>query len=177
MSYRFLQLPLLLGILFHPPYSNANYKPIQQEKSQSSKLQADTILVEKQKHKMTLFHKNRPIKTYNIALGFSPEGHKEQEGDGKTPEGIYYIIGKNPQSRFHLSLKLSYPSTSDKQNAKINGINPGSDIMIHGVGSRFPNQKRHALSDWTLGCIAVTNDEIEEIFRYAGVGTKVEILP
>ncbi|MBN9286836.1 MAG: L,D-transpeptidase family protein [Gammaproteobacteria bacterium] len=176
MARRFMQFSLLIGTIFNLSSVFAHYQPIQS--SPHKKLQVDTILVEKQKHKMTLYHNNRPIKTYNIALGFNPEGHKEQEGDGKTPEGVYYITGKNPQSRFHLSLKLSYPSINDQNKAQRKGINPGSNIMIHGLGPRFHSKgKWHALKDWTLGCIAVTNDEIEEIFHYADVGTKVEILP
>jgi murein L,D-transpeptidase YafK len=138
----------------------------------------DAILVEKQKHQMTVFHKNIPLKTYQIALGFSPEGHKTQKGDGKTPEGVYYIVGKNPQSKFHLSLKLSYPSPQDQTKAQKLGVHPGDDIMIHGLSPRFQGKDQlHALKDWTLGCIAVTNEEIEEIFHYATVGTKVEIVP
>jgi murein L,D-transpeptidase YafK len=138
----------------------------------------DTIKVEKQKHLMTVFHENKPVKSYRIALGFSPIGHKVHEGDGKTPEGVYYIVGKNAQSRFHLSLKLSYPSLSDLKYAQELGLNPGGNIMIHGLAPHLSaKDKWHAMKDWTLGCIAVTNHEIEEIFNFADVGTKVEILP
>ncbi len=137
----------------------------------------DTIVVEKKKHTMTVFHQNEPIRKYRVALGFSPEGHKEREGDGKTPEGTYYIIAKNPQSRFHLSLKLSYPSEEDQHSAEQKGVHPGGEIMIHGLGPQKSKGKWHVMRDWTLGCIAVTNEEIEELFRYATVGTKVQILP
>ncbi len=146
--------------------------------SQASIREIDYILVEKQKHKMTVFSKEKKVKTYPIALGFSPHGHKIREGDGKTPEGVYYITHKNHNSIFHLSLKLSYPSPYDLHSAKSKGLNPGSDIMIHGLGRNFKSRgKWHVMKDWTLGCIAVTNDEIEEIFRTAQIGTKVEILP
>jgi murein L,D-transpeptidase YafK len=146
--------------------------------SKEPKSRIDTIRVEKHKHIMTVLNNNKVIKSYRIALGFDPIGHKIKEGDGKTPEGTYYIVYKNPASQFHLSLKLSYPSPQDRKVAKSLGTNPGGNIMIHGVGSRFQaNSKWHAMRDWTLGCIAVTNEEIEEIFRYADVGTKVEILP
>jgi murein L,D-transpeptidase YafK len=140
--------------------------------------QIDKILVEKHKHLMTVFHKDKAIKTYRIALGFSPHGHKIKEGDGKTPEGTYYIVGKNPQSHFHLSLKLSYPSVEDQKKAKFKGINPGGNIMIHGLSQNLQSKgKWHAMKDWTLGCIAVTNDEIEELFNLAEVGTEVVIIP
>ncbi|MBS0290670.1 MAG: L,D-transpeptidase family protein [Proteobacteria bacterium] len=140
--------------------------------------QIDTILVEKQKHLMTVFHKNKPVKTYKIALGFSPYGHKTQEGDGKTPEGTYFVVSKNPNSKFHLSLKLSYPSTQDQLAAKSNGINPGGNIMIHGLAPHLNTKgKWHIMKDWTLGCIAITNDEIEELFKLATIGTKVVITP
>lgn len=140
--------------------------------------QIDTILVEKQKHTLTVFHKDQPVKKYKIALGFSPKGHKLKEGDGRTPEGTYFITGKNPQSQFHLSLKLSYPSIEDQKKAKSKGLNPGGNIMIHGLAPHLQSKgKWHAMKDWTLGCIAVTNDEIEELFNLAEVGTKVVILP
>jgi len=138
----------------------------------------DSILVEKQKRILTLYHQDKVIKSYRIALGFSPEGHKTQQGDGKTPEGTYFIVGKNPFSKFHLSLKLSYPSQEDQILAQKVGVNPGGDIMIHGLGAHVKAKgKWHVMRDWTLGCIALTDEEIEEIFNLADVGTKVQILP
>lgn len=144
----------------------------------NSKTKIDLILIEKQQRRMTVFYNNQKPKTYRIALGFSPMGTKVEEGDGKTPEGTYDITFKNPQSRFHRSLKLSYPSKDDWQRANQKGVHPGSDIMIHGVSERFHRIGRwHAMKDWTLGCIAVTNDEIDEIYQLADVGTKVKISP
>lgn len=137
----------------------------------------DTIIIEKSKHLMTLLHQNEPVKSYRIALGFSPFGHKEKEGDGRTPEGTYYITAKNPKSMFHLSLKISYPSEQDQQSAKAKGVNPGGNIMIHGLGPQKAKGKWHIMRDWTQGCIAVTNEEIEELFHYATLGTAVHILP
>lgn len=138
----------------------------------------DLIHIEKQKRRMTVFFDNKKSKSYRIALGFSPLGPKEIEGDGKTPEGIYTITYKNPQSQFHRSLKLSYPAPQDWQRANRLGRNPGSNIMIHGLGERFNRAgKWHVLKDWTLGCIAVTNEEMDEIYRLADVGTKVKISP
>lgn len=142
---------------------------------------ADRILVEKSLRKMHLFSDGKRIKTYRIALGFSPTGHKQMEGDGKTPEGRYTIESKNSQSAFHLSLKVSYPSNADIARSRSLGVSPGGDIMIHG----FPNDpikfdrvfEVHPLIDWTRGCIAVTNEEIEEIFELVQVGTLIEIKP
>lgn len=144
----------------------------------NSQTKIDLILIEKQQRRMTVFYNNKKPKTYRIALGFSPVGTKVEEGDGKTPEGNYAITYKNPQSRFHRSLKISYPSSNDWQRANQKGVHPGSNIMIHGLSERFHRVgKWHALKDWTLGCIAVTNEEIDEIYQLADVGTKVKISP
>lgn len=138
----------------------------------------DKIVVEKAKRRMTVYHQDIPLRTYRIALGFSPTGHKEQEGDGKTPEGNYLINSKNPHSKFHLSLKISYPSQDDKKAAKAKGVNPGGEIMIHGLGKYLgPLGTKHTLRDWTLGCIAITNEEMEELFPYVDTGTKIEVNP
>ncbi len=139
---------------------------------------ADRILVEKASRSMTLFRKGQVLKTYIIALGTEPVGHKEKEGDGRTPEGIYRISGRNPQSKFHLSLRVSYPSEADRESARKRGLAPGGDIMIHGL----PNGSgalgaAHRLRDWTIGCIAVTNEEIQEIWNSVADGTEIEIRP
>ncbi len=179
MRQLYIYLPLLVGLLLNSPMALSYQKAHPSTSSKSLKqAQIDTILVEKHKRIMTVLHKDKAIKTYKIALGFSPEGHKVKEGDGKTPEGTYFIVGKNPQSKFHLSLKLSYPSVEQQKSAKTKGVNPGGDIMIHGLAPHLEKKgKWHAMRDWTLGCIAVTNDEIDEIFRIAEVGTKVVIFP
>ena len=138
----------------------------------------DYILVEKQKHKMTVYSQNIPLKTYDISLGFNPLGHKEKKGDGKTPEGIYKIINKNPKNGYHLSLRVSYPNEKDKKNAAKKGLSPGGDIMVHGIKNGFGwIKKLHTYKDWTLGCIAVTNSEIEEIYPSVVIGAKIEIVP
>lgn len=138
----------------------------------------DRIVVEKSKHLMTVYHNNVALKQYAVALGFAPTGHKEQQGDGKTPEGSYTIIYKNPNSMFHLSLKVSYPSIQDQKNAAALGVSPGGEIMIHGLAKDFAwLGKLHARRDWTLGCIAVANGEIEEIYPHVKVGTPIIILP
>lgn len=138
----------------------------------------DFILIEKGKRRLSAYHQGQLIKTYTVALGFLPQGHKEREGDGKTPEGVYTISSKNPKSQFHLALKISYPNKSDTINAQKQGYSPGGNILIHGVNKHFSwLGKLHAIKDWTLGCIAVTNEEIEEIYASTPVGTKVEIKP
>lgn len=138
----------------------------------------DYILVEKAKHTLSLYHQDNLLKTYNIALGREPRGHKEKEGDFRTPEGIYSISKKNPKSRYHRSLKISYPNKQDLANANKKGHHPGGDIMIHGFEPHFWwVSPKHKLQDLTRGCIAVTNSEIEEIFSKTPVGTKVEIRP
>ncbi len=175
----YFRLPLLIGLMLTSTWAHC-YQNIHPGKNPKSLRQAqiDTILVEKHKRVMTVFHKDKAIKSYRIALGFSPFGNKVKEGDGKTPEGTYFIVGKNTQSQFHLSLKISYPSVEQQKNAKTSGVNPGGNIMIHGLAPHLEGKgKWHTMRDWTLGCIAVTNDEIEEIFKVADIGTKVVILP
>ena len=113
------------------------------------------------------------LKAYRIRLGFSPRGQKEKEGDGKTPEGKYYITHKNPNSKFYLSLGINFPNQSDKKRALKRGLSPGSDIFIHGIGKK--SVILHYLFDWTEGCIAVTNKEIEEIYRLVEPGTVIYI--
>ncbi len=139
--------------------------------------QATKILVKKKERQLFLLKGTEVLKTYNIALGFTPKGHKEKQGDGKTPEGTYLVDYKIEKSTSHLSLHLSYPNARDKQRAKANKVSPGGDICIHGL---YPTLKNlgaaHIQYDWTHGCIAVTNAEIEEIWQHVRTGTTVEIL-
>ncbi|MGD8844823.1 MAG: L,D-transpeptidase family protein [Desulfobacteraceae bacterium] len=138
----------------------------------------DKVLVEKKKRRLTLVSKGEAIKTYKIALGGNPIGPKERQGDYKTPEGIYTILSRNRHSDYHISLRISYPNKKDKQRAKKLGVSPGGDIMIHGIknGHAWVGSF-HAGIDWTKGCIAVTNQEMEEIVRLVPIGTTVEIRP
>jgi murein L,D-transpeptidase YafK len=139
---------------------------------------ADRILIEKKERRLTLLSKGEALKTYKIALGKNPNGPKERKGDGKTPEGIYVIDSRNKTSRYHLSLHISYPNGKDKKRAKELGVSPGGDIMIHGIKNDFSwVGDFHTLVDWTEGCIAVTDEEIEEIDKLAPNGTLVEIRP
>jgi tetratricopeptide (TPR) repeat protein len=139
---------------------------------------ADRILIEKNERRLTLFSKGRLLKTYQIALGGNPTGPKERQGDNKTPEGTYKIDSRNKNSQYHRSLHVSYPNEKDKRRAKEFGVSPGGDIMIHGIKNGFSwAGDLHTEVDWTKGCIAVTDEEIEEIDRLAPNGTIVEIRP
>ncbi len=139
---------------------------------------ADKILIEKKERRLTLFSKGAALKTYKIALGGDPAGPKEREGDNKTPEGTYVIDARNKGSRYHLALHISYPNEKDRKRARELGVSPGGDIMIHGIKNGFSwVGDAHAEVDWTRGCIAVTDEEIEEIDKLAPNGTIVEITP
>ena len=139
---------------------------------------ADRVLIEKKARRLTLFTKGEVIKTYKIALGGNPVGPKERQGDNKTPEGIYTIDSRNGNSGYHLALHISYPNADDKRRARERGVAPGGDIMIHGIKNGFAGLGlSHAEKDWTEGCIAVTNQEMEEIYRFVPNGTIVEIRP
>jgi murein L,D-transpeptidase YafK len=141
-------------------------------------LHADRVLIEKSARRMTLLDHARVVKRYRISLGTNPIGPKEREGDGRTPEGLYTIDSRNAYSKFHLALHVSYPNAADRARARRLHVRPGGEIMIHGV----PNRWRAVgaaiqLTDWTAGCIAVSNKDIEEIWRAVPNGAVVEIRP
>ena len=118
------------------------------------------------------------MKQYSISLGGNPIGHKQFEGDEKTPEGSYFIDGKNPNSKYYKNLGISYPNAEDKAFARSKGRNPGAAIKIHGLPNDKPwLGKLHLLKDWTHGCIAVTNKQMDEIYSSVKIGTKITILP
>ena len=131
------------------------------------------ILVFKENRHMYLMHHDEVLKGYDIDLGFTPVGHKEERGDGRTPEGDYFIDRRNPNSEFYLSLGISYPTASEKRSAKEAGVDPGGDIFIHGR----PNKFKIGGPDWTAGCIAVTNKEMRKIYSMVRVGTPISIYP
>ncbi len=130
------------------------------------------ITVYKDARKMYLWHGNLALKEYDIELGFAPSGDKQVEGDGRTPEGHYWIDRRNPNSRFHLSIGISYPNEWDVAEAAQLGQSAGGDIFIHGQPS---NGIRSLVPDWTWGCIAVSNEEIEEIYVMVRLGTPISI--
>ena len=140
----------------------------------------DNILVEKAKRQMHLRNGENIVKTYRISLGKNPVGAKVKSGDNKTPEGDYTIVLHNPKSKFHLSLRISYPNAEQVKAAKVGNYEPGGDIMIHGYPNKVPAflfKFWHRWKDWTAGCIAVTNDEIEEIYDAVKDGTPITIKP
>ncbi len=138
----------------------------------------DKVLIEKKERRLTLIARDEAIKTYKIALGGNPVGPKEKKGDNKTPEGVYTIESRNRHSDYHLSLRISYPNEEDKKRARELGVSPGGDIMIHGIKNGLSwVGSFHSVMDWTEGCIAVTNKEMEEIARLVPNGTSVEIRP
>lgn len=142
-------------------------------------LAIDRIIVLKSERIMLFIDNDRIVKEYKISLGKNPVGDKRYQGDNKTPEGVYYITHKNPQSRFYLSLGISYPNKNDIREARTLGKSAGGDIMIHGLPNRVRNQPNlHYLfngMDWTRGCIAVQNYEMKEIYNIVKVGTVIDI--
>ncbi len=138
----------------------------------------DKLVVIKCERKLQLWKKDTLLKTYEISLGANPLGPKSCQGDNRTPEGTYYIDSKNPNSQFHKNLGVSYPNDEDRKNATRMGKPTGGDIKIHGLKNTRPNiGKAHLQKDWTAGCMALTNDEIEEIYDLVDVGTPIEIRP
>lgn len=138
----------------------------------------DTIMVRKGERRMDLMARGRVVRTYRIALGWNPVGHKVREGDGRTPEGAYIIDWRNPNSSFHRSLHISYPRRTDQATAAGLGVDPGGAIMIHGLPNRATADiVGHPYEDWTNGCIAVTSEEMDEIWHLVADGTVIYILP
>lgn len=138
--------------------------------------QIERIVIEKSARRMTVYQGGEAVKRYAIALGFAPEGTKTREGDGRTPEGLYQINRRNAGSAYHLSLGLDYPRPRDRAAAQAVGVSPGGDIFIHGQPNQLP-AGAVVPGDWTAGCVAVTDPEIEELFAATPVGTEVEIRP
>jgi len=138
----------------------------------------DSILILKHDHLLELIANGKVIRAYKVALGSGGLARKERQGDGRTPEGHYVIDSRNAHSAYHKALHVSYPNADDRKRAVALGVSPGGDIMIHGLpnGRGFIGPAHRAV-DWTLGCIAVTDAEIDEIWNLVPVGTPVEIRP
>lgn len=130
------------------------------------------LVAYKARRRLILMNEAQVLRDYRFDLGFAPVGHKQFEGDGKTPEGQYWIDRKNPNSAYHLSVGISYPNERDRSYARSQGRSPGGDIFIHGTPRRYERVR-----DWTAGCIAVDNREIEEIYSMVRTGTPIVILP
>lgn len=161
-------LSFLLIFIFLPHFVSAK----------NTVTKADKILVEKSKRQLTLMHKGVGFKTYKISLGRTPLGAKTQQGDGKTPEGKYSVDWRNSKSLYHKSLHVSYPNAADEKHAAALGVAAGGMVMIHGLPNGFSfAEGAGQLVDWTDGCIAVNNGEMDEIWKTVPDGTEIEIVP
>lgn len=138
--------------------------------------QITRIVIDKSARQLTAYANGDALARYPIALGFTPEGDKTREGDGKTPEGIFTINRRNPQSSYHLSLGIDYPQPDDIARARAQGVSPGGDIFIHGQPNRIADNMMIP-GDWTAGCVALTNPQMRELWDHAPIGTIVEIRP
>lgn len=138
----------------------------------------DFLLVSKSKRTLTLFSENQALRTFKISLGEDPILPKEKEGDKRTPEGLYKIITKSSTSDYYKNLGISYPNAKDIERTKKQNINPGGDIKIHGLKNGYSFWGRlHRFLDWTNGCIAVTNSEIDELYHLVPLQTPIQIVP
>ena len=144
----------------------------------SAQSRIDHLVVLKRQHKLLLMSGDQVVKSYDVALGSGGMAPKRRQGDHRTPEGLYKVDYRNPASRFHLALHISYPQKTDMLRARQLGVDPGGDIMIHGLGPGFSwAGELHRHYDWTDGCIAVTDEEMDEIWQAVADGTPVEIRP
>jgi murein L,D-transpeptidase YafK len=139
---------------------------------------SDRVLVLKKERVLQLLNHGKVMKTYKIALGGDPVGAKSQQGDHKTPEGLYVLDSRNAHSQFYKSIHITYPNTQDRARARKRGVSPGGDVFVHGLpnGYGFLGAS-HRLKDWTDGCIAVTDQEMDEIWNAVADGTPIEIRP
>lgn len=160
---------LTVWLLCLPALAQAAAKPARQ---------ADRVLVLKKARTLRLLSHGKVIRTYKVALGGDPVGRKTRQGDHKTPEGLYVLDSRNGHSQFYRSIHISYPNVQDRAEARRNGVSPGGDVFVHGLpnGYGFLGAS-HRLKDWTDGCIAVTNEEIDEIWQAVPDGTPIEISP
>jgi len=145
---------------------------------QETALNVDHVIVYKHQRKLVLLSKGREVRSYKIALGGEPVAPKTRLGDHRTPEGSYVLDSRNPNSRFYKAFHISYPNAKDTAAAKKSGVNPGGEIMLHGLPKAYAwVGKAHVLHDWTDGCIAVTNEEMDEMWELVRVGTPIDIKP
>ena len=191
MKKTIFALSLLIGIFSAVVFSQLKPMPdavLKEEKDANSQvlntqpLPENTpitrLVVMKSKRQMWAYNQDTLVKIYPISLGKSPIGHKQFEGDKKTPEGIYRINERNPNSAYHKNLGISYPNAEDKDYALSQGKSPGGLIKIHGLPNKFPDiGRQHLRKDWTDGCIAVTNEEIDELFNAVVHNAEIDIRP
>ncbi len=139
---------------------------------------ADRMVVVKSTHTMTLYADGKVLRVYHVSLGSGASGNaKRQQGDHETPEGAYTINSRNPHSSCHLALHISYPNAADRERARKLGVDPGGDVMIHGLPPGYESIKAgEQLADWTYGCLGLTNPEMDEVWKLVPTGTPIEIL-
>jgi murein L,D-transpeptidase YafK len=167
-------LLLALGVLVVAVLTWANWP----SRTVDAGVKADRVVVRKAARRLDLLSGDKVLKSYPVSLGRDPLRHKQQEGDGRTPEGAYTIDYRNAASSFHKALHISYPSEKDRSTAALAGRNPGGMIMVHGLRNGLGWLGRlHLAYDWTDGCVAVTNSEIEEIWSMVPDGTRIELVP
>ena len=166
---RLLKVFLLLGLMAALSACSSKFKVYNGP-------EVTRVVVLKNDRIMRLYNNNRVLEEYDIGLGFAPAGHKAFEGDGRTPEGRYFIDRRNPNSQFHLSIGISYPNAQDIARARAAGKDPGGDIFIHGAPNAFAALQKKG-DDWSAGCITVTNKEMEWVYAMVRDGTPVDIYP
>lgn len=184
-SYRFLLSLLLSTSLLALPGCESVSSTSRHHKAAPRKIvklpapsRADRVVIEKAKHTLTAYSGTQVIALYRVALGLEPVGPKSCKGDLRTPEGHYKVVAQNSNSGFHRSLRLDYPNAEDIANARRIGCDPGGNVAIHGLQNGYDWVGRaHCDVDWTNGCVAVTNQEIDRLWQIVAVGTPVEILP
>lgn len=146
--------------------------------AQDARVSVDRVVVYKHARELVLLYRGQELRSYKIALGGEPVGRKTRQGDHRTPEGVYVLDSRNPNSHYYKAFHVSYPSAKDKAVARKLGVSPGGDIMVHGLPKEYAwVGKSHVLHDWTDGCIAVTNEEMDELWNLVRVGTPIEIKP
>jgi murein L,D-transpeptidase YafK len=146
--------------------------------AQKSSVSADRVVVYKSERKLVLLSQGKEVRSYKVALGSEPVGPKTRHGDHRTPEGVYTLDSRNPSSHFYKAFHISYPNSKDIAAAKKLGVGAGGDIMLHGLPKEYAwVGKAHILHDWTDGCVAVTNEEMDEIWELVRVGAPIEIKP
>jgi murein L,D-transpeptidase YafK len=146
--------------------------------AQNASVGADRVVVYKQERKLVLLFQGKELRSYKVALGGEPIGAKTQQGDHRTPEGLYVLDSRNPNSHYYKAFHISYPNSKDIAAARKLGVSPGGDIMLHGLPKEYAwVGKAHTLHDWTDGCVAVTDEEMDEIWKLVRVGTPIEIKP
>jgi len=146
--------------------------------AQDSSPNVDQVIVYKHDRKLVLLSQGKEVKSYRVALGGEPVGAKKRQGDHRTPEGSYVLDSRNPHSQYYKAYHISYPNKDDVASAKKLGVSPGGDIMLHGLPKDYAwVGKAHTLHDWTNGCIAVTDEEMDELWEVIRVGTPIEIRP